>query len=91
MRRPWLASGMAGGMVGLVVTALAVVASACIAFATSLPLYLFGMAVGGIAQGTYLSVDLALISEVLPDRKNDAARDFAHSSQRAACARPGST
>ena len=55
---------------------LAVVALACIAVATSLPLYLVGMAVGGIAQGTYLSVDLALIAEVLPDRDHDAARDF---------------
>ena len=56
--------------------ALAVGALICIAVATSLPLYLVGMAIGGIAQGTYFSVDLALISEVLPDRKNDAARDF---------------
>jgi MFS family permease len=55
---------------------LGVVALLCIAVATSLPLYLIGMVIGGIAQGTYFSVDLALIADVLPDRDHDAARDF---------------
>lgn len=56
--------------------ALAAVSLLCIAFATDLDLYYVGMAIGGIAQGTYLAVDLALIAEILPDRHRDAARDF---------------
>jgi MFS family permease len=55
---------------------LAAVSLVCIAVATSLPLYFVAMAVGGVAQGTYLSVDLALIAEILPDRHRHAARDF---------------
>lgn len=55
---------------------LGVAALLCIAVATALPLYFVGMAIGGIAQGAYLSVDLALISDILPDRDHDAARDF---------------
>jgi MFS family permease len=55
---------------------VAALALLSIGFATALPGYFVGMVLGGIAQGTYLSVDLALIAEVLPDRENDAARDF---------------
>lgn len=55
---------------------LAILGLLCIAFATSLPLFLVGMAIAGVGQGTYLAVDLALISEVLPDTERDTAKDF---------------
>lgn len=56
--------------------ALAVVALVIIGFTTSLPVYFVGVAIGGVAQGIYLSVDLALIAEILPDKENDNAKDF---------------
>jgi MFS family permease len=34
------------------------------------------MAFTGIGLGTYLAVDLALITDVLPDKENDAAKDL---------------
>jgi MFS family permease len=34
------------------------------------------MALTGIGMGTYLAVDLALITDVLPDKDNDAAKDL---------------
>ncbi|MFW0792395.1 MFS transporter [Gordonia sp. CPCC 205515] len=44
-----------------------------IALAHSLPLFLIGMAITGIGEGIYLAVDLALVTEVIPDQ-NDTAR-----------------
>jgi len=34
------------------------------------------MLVTGIGQGVYLAVDLALVTDVLPDRETDAAKDL---------------
>jgi MFS family permease len=34
------------------------------------------MAIGGIGLGAYLAVDLALITDVLPNREADAAKDL---------------
>lgn len=38
--------------------------------------FLVGMAITGIAQGTYLAVDLALLNDVLPERETQAARNL---------------
>jgi MFS family permease len=47
-----------------------------IALADSYPLFLVGMAATGIGHGLYFAVDLALVTEVLPDRQRDAAKDL---------------
>ena len=47
-----------------------------IAFATSYTWFLVGMAVTGMAQGVYLAADLALVTDVLPERETHAARNL---------------
>jgi MFS family permease len=47
-----------------------------IALAHSFAPFFVGMAFTGIGLGTYLAVDLALITDVLPDKENDAAKDL---------------
>ncbi|QEE24246.1 MFS transporter [Rhodanobacter glycinis] len=47
-----------------------------IAFAASYAWFLVGMALSGIAQGTYLAVDFALVTDVLPERETHAARNL---------------
>ena len=47
-----------------------------IALADSYPMFLAGMAATGIGHGLYFAVDLALVTEVLPDRERDAAKDL---------------
>lgn len=47
-----------------------------IAFTASYGWFLAGMAMTGIAQGTYLAVDLALLNDVLPERETHAARNL---------------
>lgn len=47
-----------------------------IAFTRSYDWFLAGMAITGIAQGTYLAVDLALLTDVLPERETHAARNL---------------
>ncbi len=47
-----------------------------IAFTRSYGWFLAGMAITGIAQGTYLAVDLALLTDVLPERETHAARNL---------------
>lgn len=49
--------------------------TAIISFAGSLPVFLVGVAIAGIGHGAYVAVDLALVSEVLPDPDN-AAKDL---------------
>lgn len=51
------------------------VGCAIIAFAGSFPVFLVGVAVAGFGHGVYVAVDLALVSEVLPDPDN-AAKDL---------------
>jgi MFS family permease len=46
------------------------------ATATTFPQYFIGLAIIGFAQGTYYAVDLALVTDVLPDRKHTAAKDL---------------
>lgn len=47
-----------------------------IAFAASFAWFLAGMALAGIAQGVYLAADLALVTDVLPQRETHAARNL---------------
>jgi predicted MFS family arabinose efflux permease len=47
-----------------------------VAFADSYSTFLIGMAATGAGHGLYFAVDLALVTEVLPDRKLDAAKDL---------------
>lgn len=47
-----------------------------IALADSYTMFLAGMAATGIGHGLYFAVDLALVTEVLPDRERDAAKDL---------------
>jgi len=47
-----------------------------IAFTASYRWFLASMAIAGIAQGTYLAVDLALLNDVLPERETQAARNL---------------
>jgi MFS family permease len=47
-----------------------------IALADSYTTFLAGMAATGIGHGLYFAVDLALVTEVLPDRERDAAKDL---------------
>ena len=49
---------------------------AVIAFAGSYSTFLVGMAITGLGQGAYLAVDLALVTDVLPNREQDAAKDL---------------
>lgn len=47
-----------------------------LAFTTSLTGVLLGMLVGGLGMGTYASVDLALLTGVLPKEGSDEAKDM---------------
>jgi len=46
-----------------------------VTFATTFPMFLVAMAIIGLGQGVYMAVDLALVSEILPD-KNNIAKDM---------------
>lgn len=48
---------------------------AIIAFAGSFAVFLIGVAIAGLGHGIYVAVDLALLSEVLPD-PDDTAKDL---------------
>lgn len=45
-------------------------------FSTTLSMYVVAMVLIGIAQAIYFSVDLALVTEVLPNKEKDAAKDI---------------
>jgi MFS family permease len=47
-----------------------------IAAAADYPMYLLGMTITGIGHGIYFAVDLALVTDVLPNRHRDAAKDL---------------
>ncbi|MFM0008376.1 MFS transporter [Paraburkholderia dipogonis] len=50
------------------------VAMVIVAYAGSVSQFVVGVGVAGLAQGMYLGVDYALVSEVLPDSSEQAAR-----------------
>ena len=52
------------------------VALLAIAAAASYPWFLAAMALAGVAQGVYLAADLALVTDVLPERETHAARNL---------------
>ena len=47
-----------------------------LALATTLPFFYVAAAVMGLGIGAYFAIDLALITDVLPDRENKAAKDL---------------
>ncbi|MDP9793033.1 MFS family permease [Catenuloplanes nepalensis] len=47
-----------------------------LAVAQDLSQYYLAMALIGLGQGTYFAVDLALVADVLPNRRQDAAKDL---------------
>jgi MFS family permease len=55
---------------------LVAVGSLITAFSFELPIYIVAAAVTGIATGVYFAVDLALVTEVLPDSESAAAKDM---------------
>jgi len=65
-RKPFVFFGAALYGVGLLI----------IAVSTSYPLFLLGIAAAALGNGTYVGVDLALVTDVLPDQEHGAARDL---------------
>jgi len=65
-RKPFVIAGSVAQALGLWL----------IATADSYTAFLFAVAVVGIGQGSYEGVDLALVSEVLPDARSQAAKGF---------------
>ena len=55
--------------------AICVVALALLATGNSVGIFLLAAAIVGLAQGAYMAVDLALVTEVLPNKK-DTAKDL---------------
>jgi MFS family permease len=47
-----------------------------IAAADAFPTFLIGMALTGIGQGVFFAVELALVTQILPDRELNAAKDL---------------
>lgn len=43
---------------------------------SGLPVALVGLFIGGLAQGIYFGIDLALATDVLPNKETDAAKDL---------------
>jgi MFS family permease len=50
------------------------VAMVVVAFADSVPHFLVGIGIAGLAQGLYMGVDYALVAQVLPDARDQAAK-----------------
>jgi MFS family permease len=65
-RKPFVFASAA--IVGLGLTMLAL--------ASTLPVFYVAAAVMGVGIGAYFAIDLALITDVLPDRENKAAKDL---------------
>ncbi|WP_432971208.1 MFS transporter [Dactylosporangium sp. CA-233914] len=60
----------------IVASILIATSSLLTAFAFELPVYIVASAITGVAIGAYFAIDLALVTEVLPDRGGAAARDM---------------
>ncbi|MEU9734759.1 MFS transporter [Streptomyces sp. NPDC048002] len=73
----WLSDRMGRRKIFVVVSA-AVAASGLLMLATgrSISWFLLAMALVGLGQGVYFAVDMALVTEVLPDSRSGAAKDL---------------
>ncbi len=60
----------------LVAALVAASGLAVAAFATTVPMFLVSMALVGIGQGVYFAVDLALVTDILPNKERDAAKNM---------------
>ncbi|HRC65783.1 MAG TPA: MFS transporter [Dermatophilaceae bacterium] len=69
-RKPFVIGSAMGYAVSLVFLSLAAPDN------SGLPMALVGLFLGGLAQGVYFGIDLALVTDVLPDREADAAKDL---------------
>lgn len=65
-RKPFVMVAAAMGVVGMLV----------LATATVVPGFFIGILIIGAAQGIYYSVDIALVTQVLPDVEKDAGKDL---------------
>jgi MFS family permease len=73
----WLSDRLDRRKVFITVAAgLYAVGLAVVAFAQSFAVFLVGMAITGIGEGAYLAVDLALVTDVLPN-PDEAAKEMA--------------
>lgn len=71
----WLSDRLARRKVFVFASALIYGAGlAVIGMATELDRFFWGIAICGLGQGVYLAVDLALVTEVLPDKAGGAAK-----------------
>ncbi|MFM2058723.1 MAG: hypothetical protein RLY71_3108 [Pseudomonadota bacterium] len=71
----WLSDHMARRKVFVLASALIYgMGLAVIGVATQVNGFLWGIAICGLGQGVYLAVDLALVTEVLPDKTGGAAK-----------------
>jgi MFS family permease len=71
----WLSDRLARRRIFVLASALIYGAGlAVIGVATQLEGFLWGIAICGLGQGVYLAVDLALVTEVLPDKAGGAAK-----------------
>lgn len=59
-----------------IASGLIAIGSLVTAFSFDLPMYIVAAAITGIATGTYFAVDLALVTDVLPDKETAAAKDM---------------
>ncbi|WP_019181110.1 MFS transporter [Microbacterium yannicii] len=60
----------------LVSAIVAAVGLGLAAFSTSIPTFLVAMVLVGLGQGVYFAVDLALVTDILPNRAQDAAKNM---------------
>jgi MFS family permease len=49
---------------------------AVVGMATTMQAFIVGIAICGLGQGVYIAIDLALVTEVLPNKDTDAAKDL---------------
>lgn len=71
----WLSDRIARRKIFVLVSALLYgLGLAVISSASQFDAFLWGIAICGLGQGVYLAVDLALVTEVLPDKSGGAAK-----------------
>ncbi|MFJ4621719.1 MFS transporter [Streptomyces sp. NPDC088812] len=73
----WLSDRLGRRRIFVILAAcLSAVSLLILAVGTSIPLFVLAMALGGLGQGVYFAVDMALVTEVLPDSRGGAAKDL---------------